>query len=73
MLQQARNLCMDLDDRGQQPRFLIHDRDAKFTRAFDVFLRAAGVRAIRTRFERRTRTRTWGAGSAASAASASTG
>jgi putative transposase len=39
---------MDLDDRGGQPRFLIHDRDTKFTHAFDAFVRSEGVRVIRT-------------------------
>jgi transposase InsO family protein len=48
MLQQARNLRMDLDDRGQRPRLLIHDRDSKFSRAFDAVFRSDGVRVIRT-------------------------
>jgi putative transposase len=47
MLQEARNLLMDLDDRGQQPRSLIHDRDAKFSRGFDAVFRGEGMRVIR--------------------------
>ena len=48
MLQQARNLLMDLDDRERQVRFLIHDRDAKFPRAFDALLGSEKIKVIRT-------------------------
>src|SRR5438874_9700236 len=48
MLQQARNLLIDLDDRDRQVRFLIHDRDAKFPRAFDALLESEKVKVIRT-------------------------
>jgi putative transposase len=48
MLQQARNLLMELDDDDRQARFLIHDRDAKFTRAVDALLANDGVKVIRT-------------------------
>jgi putative transposase len=48
MLQQARNLLMELDDRDRQVRFLIHDRDAKFPHAFDALLSIDGVKVIRT-------------------------
>jgi transposase InsO family protein len=48
MAQQARNLLMDRDDRGQRVRFLIHDRDTKFTRAFDGLFQSEGIRIIRT-------------------------
>jgi putative transposase len=48
MLQQARNLLMDLDDRGRRVGFLIHDRDAKFPRAFDALLGSEKIKVIRT-------------------------
>src|SRR6266545_4293604 len=48
--QQARNLVWRLRDDGVPPTLLIHDRDAKFTRAFDDVFRSEGVRAVRTPF-----------------------
>jgi putative transposase len=48
MLQQARNLLMELDDNDRQVRFLIHDRDAKFPRAFDAHLESDRIKVIRT-------------------------
>jgi putative transposase len=48
MTQQARNLLMDLDDRSRRPRFLIHDRDTKFSRAFDAIFRSEGIEIVRT-------------------------
>jgi transposase len=72
MLQQARNLLMQLDDHSKQVRFLIHDRDAKFPPAFD-FYRTTESRSSARPHRHRTRTHTWSAGSAPSAANASTG
>jgi putative transposase len=48
MLQRARNLLMSLDDRDRQVRFLTHDRDAPFPRAFDALLEGENIKAIRT-------------------------
>jgi len=46
--QQARNLAMTQQERAEPVRFLIHDRDAKFSAAFDAVFRAEGMRVIRT-------------------------
>ncbi len=46
--QQARNLFMALDDPNRPFRFLIHDRDSKFSRSFDEVFRSEGIDVIRT-------------------------
>jgi putative transposase len=46
--QQARNLTMTLDERERPVRFVIHDRDSKFSAAFDAIFRSEGIDIIRT-------------------------
>ena len=46
--QQARNLLMELGEGAEQFRFMIRDRDSKFTAAFDAVFAGADIAIIRT-------------------------
>ena len=48
VVQQARNLMMDLQEGPELVRFLVHDRDTKFCPGFDAVLGSEGIRAILT-------------------------
>jgi hypothetical protein len=48
VVQQARKLLMDLEDAGTRVKFVLHERDASFTAAFNAVFRVAGVRVIRS-------------------------
>ncbi|MEV6227399.1 integrase core domain-containing protein [Saccharopolyspora shandongensis] len=48
IVQLGRNLLMDLEDVGSTARFLIRDRDSKFTAAFDAPLADAGLTVVTT-------------------------
>jgi transposase InsO family protein len=48
VVQQARYLSMALEERASPVKFLIRDRDTKFTSSFDEVFRAEGISIIRT-------------------------
>jgi putative transposase len=48
VIQQARNLLMDLEEAGIRAKFVLHDRDASFTQAFDAVFQSVGTRVIRS-------------------------
>jgi putative transposase len=48
VVQQARNLLMDLDHARIGVKFVLHDRDASFTDASGAVFRAAGARVVRS-------------------------
>jgi putative transposase len=48
IVQLGRNLVMDLEDASSKARFLIRDRDSKFTAAFDALLADAGLTVVTT-------------------------
>jgi putative transposase len=71
--QQARNLLLALGERGRRVGFLVRDRDAKFSRAFDDVFRSEGAKMLVTPVRAPRRTPTRSAGLAPSASSAWTG
>ena len=46
--QQARQLAWSLAERAKPPPFLIHDRDSKFSAAFDAVFESEGIEIVRT-------------------------
>ena len=42
VVQQVRNLLMDLEDAGTRAKFVLHDRDASFTATFDLGVPGCG-------------------------------
>src|SRR5262249_45106886 len=52
VVQQARNLAWKLQDGALRAKFLLRDRDSKFTAAFDEVFKSEGVEVIRLPYRR---------------------
>ena len=73
VIQRARQLTWTLASRSERLRFLIRDRDQKFTDGFDEVFRSDGIEIVRTPF-RTPQAKDWPSGSCApSARNVSTG
>jgi putative transposase len=48
VVQQARHMVWELEERDPPIRFLIHDNDTSFTQAFDTVFRSEGIKVIHT-------------------------
>ena len=46
--QQARNVLLVLGEQGRRARFVLHDRDAKFSRSLDDVFRSDGAEVLLT-------------------------
>ena len=75
VVQRAREFSMarKVGTTREAPRFLVRDRDSKFTRAFDDVFTSDGTQVIRRRSKRRTPTRSPSAGCGRSGRSVWTG
>jgi putative transposase len=71
--QQARQITWTARERSTALRFLIRDRDSKFTRDFDTVFRSEGIEIVRTPVRAPRQTRSPSASSAPPAQSAWTG
>ena len=70
--QVARNFCTDLEDAGRRLRFLIRDRDTKFTTSFDEVFASIGAETVLTPVRAPNATRSPSVGCAPSARTALT-
>ncbi|HEV2920252.1 MAG TPA: hypothetical protein VG673_13555 [Actinomycetota bacterium] len=71
--QQARNLLLGLEDQARRVRFLVRDRDAKFSRGFDEVFRSEGAEVLVTPVQAPTPTPARSVGCGPSGPSALTG